>query len=102
MTAERGWVAISRHPKGGTKVDPILWWELDDHGIKPLVKHPNGWMVEPRPHTREVIRATPKAAFLLAVGYELEALVDRAVTDREFDMIEDLRQLLKRAWTDGE
>ncbi|GHD56022.1 hypothetical protein ACFQL8_17135 [Streptomyces goshikiensis] len=102
LTAERGWVAISRHPKFGTDVDMVKWWELDEDGIKPLIKEPDGLMVEPGPHTRDVVRATPKAAFLLAAGYELEALVERAVTDREFELIEQVRGLLKRAWTDGE
>ncbi|WP_060176889.1 hypothetical protein [Streptomyces sp. IMTB 1903] len=101
MTAEQGWVAISRHPRTGIGVAPVLWWELDEHGIKPLIKEPDGLMVEPGPHTRDVVRATPKAAFLLAAGYELEALVDRAVTDREFELIEEVRQLIKRAWRDG-
>ncbi|MFI1418960.1 hypothetical protein ACH4VX_13365 [Streptomyces sp. NPDC020731] len=89
--AEPGWVAIGRDDvTGRISVKHVGFFEVDDEGIRPLVKDHEGVFWEPGPETVEVIKTDPLHAAKLAWMHKLAGMAERATTSAEFDAVEGL------------
>ncbi|MFH9372996.1 hypothetical protein ACH4LW_08265 [Streptomyces anulatus] len=96
VKADAGWVAIESDPEFGAKVQRVRFFEVDEAGVRPLVKDRDGVMVEPGHRTTDVIRASGLDAIRIAALRELIRLAGRATTQRQIDGIAEAQALIMR------
>ncbi|MFH9195928.1 hypothetical protein ACH4KT_00630 [Streptomyces anulatus] len=96
VKADAGWVAIESDPEFGAEVHRVRFFEVDERGIRPLVKDMDGVMVEPGRHTTDVIRASGLDALRITALRELIRLAGRATTQKQMDGIAEAQALIMR------
>ncbi|WP_328719152.1 hypothetical protein OHT52_06315 [Streptomyces sp. NBC_00247] len=96
VKADAGWVAIESDPEFGIKVQRVRFFEVDDEGVRPLVKNRDGLMVEPSHRTTDVIRATPINTLRITALRELLRLAGRATTQKQMNGIATGQALIMR------
>ncbi|MET9564295.1 MULTISPECIES: hypothetical protein [Streptomyces] len=96
VKADAGWVAIESDPEFGAEVHRVRFFEVDEVGVRPLVKDMDGVMVESGRHTTDVIRASGLDALRITALRELLRLAGRATTQKQMDGIAKAQALIMR------
>ncbi|MEU2070423.1 hypothetical protein [Streptomyces anulatus] len=96
VKADAGWVAIESDPEFGAEAHRVRFFEVDERGVRPLVKDMDGVMVEPGRHTTDVIRASGLDAVRITALRELIRLAGRATTQKQMDGIAEAQALIMR------